>query len=107
MRLLFLRFIQQFGAIAEQIDLKNPSLTLNAKELDSEKVQQYLLRVYSQPIIAGYANFLASALLGCGPNEISALYLASYIKSGGGDRAFDLGPPRRRLVYQEPLGYVI
>ncbi|KAI8654173.1 Amine oxidase [Fusarium sp. Ph1] len=73
------------GEYVERSNLENPHLGPDAAELDSLTIAQFAEKKFGGTLVARlFFTELAKGLVGAKPEEISALHLVDYIKSGGG-----------------------
>ncbi|KAI8652549.1 Amine oxidase [Fusarium keratoplasticum] len=73
------------GEYVERSNLKNPHLGPDAAELDSMTIAQFAEKKFGGTLVARlFFTELAKGLVGTQPEQISALHLIGYIKSGGG-----------------------
>ncbi|KAK0704100.1 hypothetical protein B0T21DRAFT_416637 [Apiosordaria backusii] len=76
-----------FGALQKTTDasnLEDPISGPDAKRLDSLTFSEYCHELFDSPLTPIIANYLARALLGVEGDEVSALFLINYFKSGTG-----------------------
>ncbi|KAM0430015.1 hypothetical protein ACHAPT_006021 [Fusarium lateritium] len=73
------------GEYIERSNLENPRLGPDAAELDSLTIAQFAEKRFGGTLVARLLfTELSKGLVGTQPEEISALHLIDYIKSGGG-----------------------
>ena len=70
--------------LVEAANVECPHLGPDAVQLDSVTFLELMAQFSDSPKIAAAANTLAAALLGVEADEVSALYMVHYLKSGGG-----------------------
>ncbi|KAJ3521051.1 hypothetical protein NM208_g13462 [Fusarium decemcellulare] len=68
----------------ERSDLEHPDLGPDAKKLDSMNALEFADQEFGSDLSKMLVTTLTRALLGVDPDELSALYLVDYIKSGTG-----------------------
>lgn len=68
----------------DRTNLENPHLGPDAAKLDSMTALDLVKNEFQSPLLVNITHTLTRALLGVEPNEVSALYLVDYIKSGTG-----------------------
>ena len=66
------------------VDLENPLKSHNAAEIDSLTFKEFCVRKTHNEQSIKIANLISSALLGVESDEVSALYMLHYFKSGCG-----------------------
>jgi monoamine oxidase len=66
------------------VDLENPLKSHNAAEIDRLTFKEFCVRRTHNEQTIGIANLISSALLGVESDEVSALYMLHYFKSGCG-----------------------
>lgn len=69
---------------ASKVDLSNPSNSAGAEEIDKLTFQEFCTRRTQNPKASQFADTVCAALLGVESNEVSALYMLHYFKSGTG-----------------------
>ncbi|EED21860.1 amine oxidase, putative [Talaromyces stipitatus ATCC 10500] len=75
--------IEVFNKLVESSNLEHPEQGPNAKMLDSVTFHEFIQEYAGEEGVA-MANHLSQALLGVEAEELSALYMIDYIKSGTG-----------------------
>ncbi|MDT0532350.1 FAD-dependent oxidoreductase [Micromonospora sp. DSM 115977] len=82
------RVLDLLDAYAERVDPVAPWAGAEAAEWDRTTLAGWLRTAAPDPATARYlGRLLAGGLLAAGPDEISVLQLAFYLRSGGGSRA--------------------
>ncbi|MFV2116600.1 flavin monoamine oxidase family protein [Micromonospora sp. LOL_025] len=82
------RVLDLLDAYAERVDPAAPWAGAEAAEWDRTTLAGWLRTAAPDPATARYlGRLLAGGLLAAGPDEISVLQLAFYLRSGGGSRA--------------------
>ncbi|KAK8147856.1 hypothetical protein G3M48_000919 [Beauveria asiatica] len=79
-----LSFAQGMQRHIDRSDLENPHLGQDAVKLDSMTALEFVQREFPAKIATTFTYTLVRALLGVDPEEVSALYLVDFIKSGTG-----------------------
>jgi monoamine oxidase len=65
-------------------DLDDPAASPGAKDLSKITFRDFCFRISQSETAIGFADEVASGLLGVQGDEVSALYLLQYIKAGTG-----------------------
>ncbi|MEV4467406.1 FAD-dependent oxidoreductase [Micromonospora echinofusca] len=82
------RVLDLLDAYAERVDPAAPWAAARAAEWDRTTLAGWLRTAAPDPATARYlGRLLAGGLLAAGPDEISLLQMAFYLRSGGGSRA--------------------
>ncbi|KAJ4251850.1 hypothetical protein NW762_011147 [Fusarium torreyae] len=76
--------IAKFKGYVERTDIENPHLGSDAEELDSLTALEFANKVFGGSLAGLLVTTLTRALLGVEADELSALFLVDYIKSGTG-----------------------
>lgn len=77
-------FIEKLNKWVDEIDPENPSSHPEAKILDSLTFGQLSSKYLGSELGPPVADSATSPLLGVGPDEVSALYMVDYFRSGTG-----------------------
>ncbi|KAM0744556.1 hypothetical protein ACQRIT_001045 [Beauveria bassiana] len=77
-------FAQGMQQYIDRSDLENPHLGQDAVKLDSMTALEFVQSEFPAKIATTFTYTLVRALLGVDPEEVSALYLIDFIKSGTG-----------------------
>ncbi|RGP80885.1 hypothetical protein FLONG3_1033 [Fusarium longipes] len=77
-------FLEKLNKWVDKIDLENPSGHPEAEMLDSLTFGQLCSKYLGPELGPVVADSGTSALLGVGPDEVSALYMVDYFRSGTG-----------------------
>ncbi|KAJ5939513.1 flavin-containing amine oxidase [Penicillium verhagenii] len=81
---VFQRLLEVFREESSLVDLDNPGRSPGAKNIDAQTFKEFCIERSGSEDAAGIADFLTTALLGVQSEELSALYMLHYIKSGCG-----------------------
>jgi monoamine oxidase len=76
--------LKAFESHVNASDLENPHLGPHAKYLDSITLKEWAERNFDTPLARKFAGRVGPAWLGAEADEMSALYLVDYVKSGTG-----------------------
>ncbi|CAG7564046.1 unnamed protein product [Fusarium equiseti] len=77
-------FLEKLNQWVDEIDPENPSSHPEAKMLDSLTFGQLGFKYLGPELGPAVADSATSALLGVGPDEVSALYMVDYFRAGTG-----------------------
>lgn len=69
---------------APKVDLDNPTNSPNAEKIDELTFRDFCVQRTKSEKVSELANTICAALLGVESNEVSALYMLHYFKSGFG-----------------------
>lgn len=78
------RVVAKIDEYVDRSDLENPHLGPDAAELDSMTASEFSQKCFDSPLASYLINSLTQGLLGVEAEEVGALYLVDYIKSGTG-----------------------
>lgn len=76
--------LQAFRDECALISLDSPTESPRAKEIDQLTFRDFSIQIGKSEEAAGIADILSASLLGVESNEVSALYMLLYFKSGAG-----------------------
>lgn len=80
----FQDFLAQLSSYVERSDLQRPHLGPDAKELDSMTARDFITTKFGSALADTLLTLVTRALLGVESDELSALCLIDYVKSGMG-----------------------
>jgi monoamine oxidase len=78
------KLIEKLNKWVDEIDPENPSAHPEAEMLDSMTFNQLSVKYLGPELGPAVADAATSPLLGVGPDEVSALFMVDYIRSGTG-----------------------
>lgn len=79
-----LALLEVFRAEIALIDLDNPTFTARAREIDQLTFREFCIQQVQSDDASELADLLSTCLVGVESDEVSALYMLLFFKSGAG-----------------------